>query len=106
MKCKQPIIKLVSILIIFVLTQKIAGDLYLHNLLHSTKNNAVVAHGSKVISQYNCSCIDDFYAPFTQSVKCSVEHPQFLTISHIVKNEQKIIFRSTLFTSLRGPPAA
>jgi hypothetical protein len=106
MKFKQPIIKLVSIVMLFVLTQKVAGGLFLHNWLHSSKNTLVLAHGEKAISQYNCSCIDDFYVPFTESVKFSVEPPQFLTADHLAKEEQKIPFSSKLFTSLRAPPAA
>lgn len=106
MKFKQPVIKLASILMMFVLTQKIACGLYLHSWLHSSKNTAAITHGSKAVSPYNCSCIDDFYAPFTGSVKVSVEPPQFLTADYLLKEEKKIPVSSKLFSSLRAPPAA
>lgn len=105
MKFKQPIIKLVSIIMMFVLTQKIAGGLYLHNWLHNSKNTAALAHGTKAISQYNCSCIDDFYIPFTESAKVSFEPPLFYAADFIAKDEYKLLISSKLFNSLRAPPA-
>lgn len=88
----------------FVLTQKVAGGLFLHNWLHSSKNTVVLANSEKAVSQYNCSCIDDFYVPFTESVKFSVEPPQFLVAEYLVKEEHKTPVSSKIFTSLRAPP--
>lgn len=106
MKFKLSIIKLVSILMLFVLTQKIAGGLYLHNWLHSSKNSAAFVHGSKVVSQYTCSCIDDFYFPFTETVKIYIAPPLFFSPEYIVKDEWKFLICSEKFISPRAPPAA
>ena len=106
MRYKQPIIKLVSIIMMFVLTQKVAGGLYLHNWLHGSKSIAVLSHGSKAISQYNCSCIDDFYVPFTEPAEFSVERPLLVPTDHLTINEQELPVVAKYFPSLRGPPAA
>jgi hypothetical protein len=106
MRYRQPIIKVVSIIMMFVLTQKVAGGLYLHNWLHTSKNTAALTHGEKAISQFNCSCIDDFYVPFTEPVEFSVEPPLLVPSDYFIITEQGLPVVSKHFSSLRGPPAA
>ena len=106
MKLRQPIIKLVSIIMLFVMMQKIAGGLYLHNWLHVSKNVAFAAHGEKEIGQYNCSCIDDFYIPFTEPSTFSIQVPVPGYTDYFIVPENALPVVSKYFHSLRAPPVA
>ncbi|MGC4035180.1 MAG: hypothetical protein QM764_04400 [Chitinophagaceae bacterium] len=106
MRLRQPIIKALSVIMILVMMQKIAGGLYLHNWLHIPKNVATVAHSDKIIGQYNCSCIDDFYVPFTEAQTFSVQTPFTIQENYFVNAVNQLPVVGKHFHSLRGPPAA
>ena len=106
MRYKQPIIKFVSIIMMFVLTQKIAGGLYLHNWLHGTRSISLASHDDKIISQYNCSCIDDFYVPFTEPLKISLQAPFPAQVDFFLVHELALPVVAKYFHSLRAPPVS
>ena len=106
MRYKQPIIKLVSILMMFVLTQKIAGGLYLHNWLHGSRSVTLSSHDDKTIGQYNCSCIDDFYVPFTEPLKISLQVPFPDQADFSIVRDLALPVVAKYFPSLRAPPVS
>src|SRR6266536_2923787 len=98
--------KLISILLLIILIQKMGGGLYLHNYLHSIntieQNNAAQVQFSNV--NYNCNCLDDFYLPFTEPFHETIS---FIAVSHQSFNPSYIQSACTffrIFNSLRGPP--
>jgi hypothetical protein len=104
MRYKQPILKLASILLILVLTQKMVGGLYLHNWLHVSKTNIVHTSGGKTISQYNCSCIDDFYVPFTEPSPVIIVIPLPERGDYFAIPKMALPVKPRFSPSLRGPP--
>jgi len=106
MKYKQPIIKGVSIIMMFVLTQKIVGGLYLHNWFHSSKSISLESHGGKVIDQVNCSCIDDFYVPFTEPLKITLHAPLPVQADFYTVRALALPIVVKYFHSLRAPPVS
>lgn len=89
-----------------VLTQKIAGGLYLHNWLHDSQQLSSLSHGSKTVSQANCSCIDDFYAPFTEPVILSAETPLSVQVDFFPVRKPALPIVAKYFHSLRAPPVS
>lgn len=89
-----------------VLTQKIAGGLYLHNWLHDSKQFSSVAHNRVSLSQANCTCIDDFYVPFTEPVIFSPEAPVCAQAGYFSLRELTLPVIVKYFHSLRAPPAS
>lgn len=106
MKYKQPILKLASILLIVVLTQKMVGGLYLHNWLHGSKSISLHSPDEKVVAQYNCSCIDDFYVPFTPATPIVVETPSRVQAVFFVSPDVSLPIVTKFFHALRGPPVS
>ncbi len=104
MRYKQSIAKWLSIVMMIVLAQKVAGGLYLHNWLHDSKQFSSISHHPAALSQANCTCIDDFYIPFTEPVILHADSP---FLSH---ENYFAVFRFVLpvvpkyFHSLRAPP--
>lgn len=90
----------------FVLTQKIAGGLYLHNWLHASKSILVASPAGKVIDQYNCSCIDDFYVPFTEPVTVTLQTPLPVQADYYAVRELTLPVFAKYFHSLRAPPVS
>src|ERR1043165_5132018 len=106
MRYKQSIAKVLSIVMMIVLTQKIAGGLYLHNWLHESKQLSFLSHNTNNVSQANCSCIDDFYAPFTEPVILSAESPLLAQIDFFAVQELALPVVTKHFHSLRAPPVS
>jgi hypothetical protein len=105
MRGKQSIAKVLSIVMLIVLTQKIAGGLYLHNWLHSSGKLVSLPANSNTLGQGNCSCIDDFCAAFTEAQVFSVESPLAVHADYFVVHELYLPPVSKHFHSLRAPPA-
>ena len=100
--------KLISILLLIILIQKMGGGLYLHNYFHSVnnveQNKTAQVQFSNV--NYNCNCLDDFYLPFTEPVNETIS---FLAVPHQSFNSsyiQPVCTFFHIFNSLRGPPVS
>ncbi|MEJ0103745.1 MAG: hypothetical protein WDO19_14835 [Bacteroidota bacterium] len=89
-----------------MLTQKVAGGLYLHNWLHGSGSISLASHDDKVISQYNCTCIDDFYVPFTEPLKISLPVPFPAQADFSIVRELALPVVAKYFHSLRAPPVS
>jgi len=103
----KPIIrKIAALLLVFVLIQKTGMGLFLHNVLHASSAKASLPNDDdKSGVSYNCSCLDDFLAPFEESEIPFIAHP-------IIAHSSPVVFYITTDThafcitpSLRGPPA-
>ena len=106
MKYKRLILKVTSILLIILLTQKMVGGLYLHNWLHGSGNIAFHLPGEKAISPYNCSCIDDFNIPFTEPATVYIDIPSRIHNAIYAIPEISLPVVTRFYHSLRGPPVA
>ena len=106
MRYKRSILQLVSILLIILLTQKMIGGLYLHNWLHSSRSSSHHPPQEKIISQYNCSCIDDFNIPFSEPAVVLLEAPPAAHFVFFTATEISLPVVSKFFHSLRGPPVS
>jgi hypothetical protein len=106
MRYKQLILKVTSLLLIILLTQKMVGGLYLHNWLHGSKNSTFHSKGELSIAPFNCSCIDDFNIPFTEPATVYVDIPSRIHTSIYTIPEISLPVVTRLYPSLRGPPAA
>jgi len=106
MRYKQSIAKVLSIVMMIVLTQKIAGGLYLHNWLHESKQTSLVSHSDHAVSQANCSCIDDFYAAFTEPVGQPTDVLLSPEASFFAVRELSLPLIAKYFHSLRAPPVS
>jgi len=104
MRNRQLILKVTSVLLIILLTQKMVGGLYLHNWLHGFRNTALHSQGDKAINSYNCSCIDDFSIPFTEPATVYVENPSRVYTAIFTTPDISLPVITCLFHSLRGPP--
>ena len=100
--------KLISILLLLVLIQKMGGGLYFHNYFHAIGNielsDKAQVNASHV--NYSCNCIDDFYLPFTEP---AAEPILFHPVSYRSFNSTYIQPHSVserFFNSLRAPPAS
>lgn len=99
--------KIISVLLLLILIQKMGGGLYLHNYFHVTGNielsDKTELNASHV--NYSCNCIDDFYLPFTGP---SAELVLLVPVSHVSFASTYIQSHSVsalFFNSLRAPPA-
>ena len=106
MRYKQSIAKVLSIVMMIVLTQKIAGGLYLHNWLHESKQSSLLSHNTNAVSQANCSCIDDFYSPFSEPVILSAEAPLPAKLDFFPVQQLVLPVVIKHFHSLRAPPVS
>ena len=104
MRDKQSIAKILSIVMLIVLTQKIAGGLYLHNWLHSAGKLVSLPVNTNTIGQGNCTCIDDFCAAFTEPQPFFVESPLATHADYFTVHNLYLPVVSKHFHSLRAPP--
>jgi len=104
----EKIKKLISIVLLVILIQKMGGGLYLHNYFHAPAKSepAPVAHVQFSGLNYNCNCLDDFYLPFTEPAN---ETMSFVAVPHQSFNSSYVQPTSTfyrIFNSLRAPPVS
>jgi hypothetical protein len=94
----------VAIVLLLALSQKIGFGIFYHNWQH-TKNCSTELPASASINTQNCSCIDDFLAPFTEAnadinAAPDISYPVFtLPPTEYSSNYYQC------FIALRGPPA-
>jgi hypothetical protein len=99
--------RIVSILLLLILIQKMGGGLYFHNFFHVT-GNIEVSDKTQMSAghlNYSCNCIDDFYLPFTEP---ATELTLLAPVSHLSFSSTCITSHSDselFFSPLRGPPA-
>ena len=106
MRCKQSIAKMLSIVMMIVLTQKIAGGLYLHNWLHESKQLSLLPDNTHTISQAACSCIDDFYAPLAGAAMIAANAPSPEPVDFYAVQENALTVITKHFHCLRAPPVS
>lgn len=108
MRSRPFILRCTAFLLILVFSQKAGAGLFLHNLLHSTvANNKVPGqeNGKGKDFNYNCTCIDDFLMPFAEAEEPGNALPVLAIFIPFTFFENNIPFHTTIFSSLRGPPA-
>ena len=86
--------------------QKTGGGLYLHNWLHAP-NGRLANSGLPAIGQdaLSCTCLDDFYIPFSETPEQVVQIPATIQIEFVTVPILSIPFAQKFFHSLRGPPS-
>jgi hypothetical protein len=106
MNFKRQIAKCSSVLLIVILMLKVGGGLYLHNWLHA-QNAASASSGLPALGNAtsHCTCIDDFYIPFTEAPEQIVQAPAAIRTAFIAPPKFLIPFFPKFFHSLRGPPS-
>ena len=85
--------------------QKAGGGLYLHNWLHSQKS-IPASSGTPAIGHntLGCTCIDDFYTPFTETPGQVHQKTGPIKIEFVPSVRSLIPSSSKSFHLLRGPP--
>lgn len=107
MKSRSFIFRCAAFLLILVFSQKAGAGLFLHNLLHSPSayNKGPQRENEKGKDfSYNCTCIDDFLMPFNDEEKPVLFSPGLNFTIPVTFYKELIPFRSSIFSSLRGPP--
>lgn len=108
MRSRPFILRFAAFLLILVFSQKAGTGLFLHNLLHSTAENNKAPQQEnekgKELS-YTCNCIDDFLIPFAEAEAPVYSQPVLAHAIPFTFFEDHIPFHTTIFSSLRGPPA-
>jgi hypothetical protein len=104
MRGKQYISKCISILLLVVLLQKAGGGLVLHDWLHV--QSTCTSHDDPVVTEtaINCSCIDDFYMPFTGAPETFIEPLVTIPAEFAAIPPIAIPYSLPAYHSLRGPP--
>ena len=108
MQKRPPLLRLISILLILVFSQKSGTGLFLHNLLHS--QNIIVDHPVREDQKnndlsYACTCIDDFFIPFDEVAETVCPQPVLHPDVPLSFFKETVPFHTSIFSSLRGPPA-
>jgi hypothetical protein len=105
MKPKRFILKFFAIILLLAFSQKITGEFYIHNWLHSGRQKQATPQSSeKNFVSYSCTCVADFSMPFAEPV---FEIASFVTSSHQIFFPPDIYDNSLsflYFNSLRAPP--
>jgi hypothetical protein len=85
--------------------QKTGGGLYLHNWLHAQNNRSVNADRPNIgQDSVNCTCLDDFNIPFSESPEAIIQIPATKQIEFVAAAIPSIPIAPHYFHSLRGPP--
>ncbi len=108
MRSRPFILRCAAFILILVFSQKTGTGLFLHNLLHSntanTNDQQQEDENGKHFN-YTCSCIDDFLMPFAETAAQDYAQPVFAFINSVTFFKEHFPFHTTIFSSLRGPPA-
>jgi hypothetical protein len=103
----RPIIrKFFALLLIGVLSLKGGAGLYFHDYLHIKKNNVCTQSGNSATLKYACSCITDYYLPFTATAQQTIGSAPVPYQEHCFFYAGAEGFAPLIFYSLRAPPAA
>jgi hypothetical protein len=105
MKRPSLILRLSAFLLLAVFSQKMAGGLLIHNLLHTQTSKTSHPDDKNKDISYACSCVDDFLMPFDE-----VTEPQFIAQSSSLISQYSFftseVYRyRTFHFSRRGPPS-
>jgi|SRR5437868_3089709 len=103
MQLKHTIRKFFALLLIIVFSLKAGTGLYLHSYFHVKNNFCTSPVGSTEI-KYACSCITDFYLPFTEISQQKITLPFFTYEVRTFSYASSIFFSTPIFYSLRAPP--
>ena len=107
MKGNSIIRRCIAFFLLLVFFQQMGAGLYVHNLVHSDKDQEQTHAGhnetAKEIS-FACNCVDNFLTAFIEADELVVE--PLPTIYDVVTKPftEGIYFTSIIFSSLRGPP--
>src|SRR6476620_9146059 len=105
MRKNRLISKLIAIVLLVGLSQKIGFGIFYHNWQHAKACSKTYPHSSPSVNGANCTCIDDFAMPFTEPGVELITNP--VTYSAVFLSPS-IGFRSHVcqcFQALRAPPA-
>lgn len=108
MQKKPIIVRIIAIFLVLIFSQKLGAGLFIHSLLH-TGNTA----GEFPLKQseknkhlgYACTCIDDFLMPYAEAEDPVCVQPAFNFVIPFTFYKEHIPFHTSIFSSLRGPPA-
>jgi len=103
MQLKHTIRKFFAILLIIVFSLKAGTGLYLHSYFHVKNNFCTSPTGSTEI-KYACTCVADFYLPFTEISQQKITLPFFTYEEHKFSYASSTFFSTPVFYSLRAPP--
>ncbi len=103
MQLKNITRKFFAVLLIVVFSVKAGTGLYLHNSLH-VKNSAASSQSTSTEIKYSCSCISDFYLPFTEIAQQKIIFPSFTYGEHTFFYTSSLLVTFSIFHSLRAPP--
>lgn len=105
MKRPSLILRLAAFLLLVIFSQKMAGGLLVHNLLHTQTGKSSQQDEKNKDINYACSCVDDFLMPFDE-----VSDPEFVAqsqppVEHYSFHSHKVFSYRTFHFSRRGPPS-
>jgi hypothetical protein len=109
MKGRSFILRCTAFFLILVFSQKSGAGLFLHSLLHSPKtiSEFPVKENEKGKGlEYACACMDDFLMPFDEATEPVCSLPVLTPAIPFTFFEGDIPFHTSIFSFLRGPPAA
>jgi hypothetical protein len=97
--------KLISILLLLILSQKMGAGLYLHNLFHTKdyKHSSTLPNNKSV--KFACNCIDDFTTLFAETEILELSHVTPFYFDHNSIYKWPISASFHFFNSLRAPPS-
>jgi hypothetical protein len=99
--------KFIAFVLLLVFFQKSCAVLWLHNWLH-TNNKATyttAASNGQHFEHVTCSCLDDFFLPFTQPSEQFTVNAMPAYTGYIEKPFAYFVSSHPLFYCLRAPPA-
>jgi len=104
MRSNRATVKSFAIILLLLFCQKVGGGLYLHNWLHANACKQFTHTGGKVVTGYNCSCIDDFSMPFADNPERVYQPVPSKETEFVPLGNSFVAFSSKFFHSLRAPP--
>jgi len=107
MKGNSIIRRSISFFLLLVFFQQMGAGLYIHNLVHSDKDQEQTHAGhnetAKEIS-FACNCVDNFLTAFIEGDELVVDQPLTIHATATDSFTERVYFTSIIFSSLRGPP--
>jgi hypothetical protein len=103
MQLRHTIRNFFAVLLIVVFSLQAGMGLYLHNAFHLKNSSSNTSAGSTEI-KLACSCIADFYLPYTEVLAQKVAQPPSIFENHNYSFTSSVLFTFSVFHSLRAPP--